>query len=63
MRVRSLVGKSLRSRKWQPAPVFLPGKSLGQKSQAVPQGCKESDTTEQPPPHTELYYDLLSLRN
>ena len=35
-------------RKWQPTPVFLPGKSLGQRSLAgySPWSCKESDTTE-----------------
>ena len=34
-------------RKWQPTPVFLPGKSHGQRSLAgcSPWGCKESDTT------------------
>ena len=33
---------------WQPTPVFLPGESHGQKSQAgySPQGCTESDMTE-----------------
>ena len=36
-------------RKWQPTPVFLPGKSHGRKSLAgYSPGChKESDTTEQ----------------
>ena len=36
------------SRKWQPTPVFLPGKSHGQGSLAShsPWGHKESDTTE-----------------
>ena len=35
-------------RKWQPTPVFLPGKSHGQRSLAgySPWGCKELDTTE-----------------
>ena len=35
-------------RKWQPTPVFLPGKSHGQRSLVgySPYGCKESDTTE-----------------
>ena len=35
-------------RKWQPTPVFLPGKCLGQRSLVghSPWGCKESDTTE-----------------
>ena len=33
---------------WQPAPVFLPGESHGQRSLAgyTPWGCKESDTAE-----------------
>ena len=36
------------SRKWQPAPVFLSGKSHGQRSLASysPWGCKESAATE-----------------
>ena len=35
-------------RKWQPTPVFLPGKSLGWRSLVgySPWGCKESDTDE-----------------
>ena len=34
-------------RKWQPTPVFLPGKSHGQESLMgySPWGCKESDMT------------------
>ena len=42
------VGKILWSRKWQPAPVFLPGESHGQRSleSYSPWGCKESDMTE-----------------
>ena len=37
-----------RRRKWQPTPVFLPGKSHGQRSLAgySPWGCKESDMTD-----------------
>ena len=36
------------SKKWQPTPVFLPGKSCGQRSLVVlsPRGHKESDMTE-----------------
>ena len=43
-------GKSLWRRKWKPTPVFLPGKSHGQRNLAAcsPRGRKESDTTEQP---------------
>ena len=42
------VGKILWRRKWQPTPVFLPGKSHGQRSLAgcSPWGHKESDRTE-----------------
>ena len=41
------VGKIPWRRKWQPTPVFLPGKSLGQRNLAVyrPRGRKESETT------------------
>ena len=37
------------SKKWQPTPVFLPGKFHGQRSLVgySPQGRKELDTTEQ----------------
>ena len=37
------------SKKWQPTPVFLPGKFHGQRSLTgySPWGCKESDMTEQ----------------
>ena len=35
-------------RKWQPTPIFLPGKSLGQRGLVYhPWGHKESDTTKQ----------------
>ena len=42
------VGKILWRRKWQPTPVFMPGKSQGQRSLAGYSlwGCTESDTTE-----------------
>ena len=41
------VGKIPWRRRWQPTPVFLPGKSHGQRNLVVysPWGCKESDTT------------------
>ena len=44
----SLVGKIPWRRKWHPTPVFLPGKSHGQRTLegCCPQGCKELDTTE-----------------
>ena len=43
------VGKIPWTRKWQLAPVFLPGNSHGQRSVAdySPWGCKELDTVEQ----------------
>ena len=42
------VRKSLWRRKWQPAPVFLPGKFHGQSLVGDhPRGCKELGTTEQ----------------
>ena len=42
------VGKIPWRGKWQPTPVFLPGKSHGQRSLVgySPWGCKESNTTE-----------------
>ena len=43
------IGKILWRRKWQPTPVFLPGKSHGQKRLAgySPQGCKALDMIQQ----------------
>ena len=51
-------------RKWQSTPVFLPGKSRGQRSLVgcSPWGHKESDTTEWAPAHYALS-PLLSNRN
>ena len=47
-------GRSSRRRKWQPTPVFLLGKSHGQRSLAGynPQGPKEWDTTK----HTHMQF-------
>ena len=41
------VGKITRRKKWQPIPVFLPGKSHGQTCLEGynPWGCKEPNTT------------------
>jgi len=52
--VQSLSGKIPWNRKWQPAPVFLPGKFHGQRSLAGYSlwGCKESDMNEQQNTHT-----------
>ena len=46
--VRSLDGKIPWRRAWQPAPVFLPGESHGQRCLAGyrPWVCHESDMTE-----------------
>ena len=48
-------------RKWQPTPVFLPGKSRGRRSLVdySPWGCKELDTTELL--HFLFFMDTLSL--
>ena len=48
------VGKIPWRRKWQPTPVFLPGKSHGQTILAgySPSGLRESDTTERTHTHT-----------
>ena len=48
------VGKIPWSRKWQPTPVFLPGKFHGQRSPEgySPWGHKDSDMTEQLNMHT-----------
>ena len=50
------VGKIPWSRKWQPTPVFLPGKFHGQRrlESYSPQGHKQLDTTEQLITHTVL---------
>ena len=49
-RLISGAGKIPWRRKWQPAPVLLPGEFHGQRSQASysPWDCKELDTTMQP---------------
>ena len=48
LRIDPRVGKIPWSRKWQPTPVFLPGKFHGQRSLVgySPWGCKELDPTE-----------------
>ena len=50
------VGKIPWRRNWQHTPVFLPGKSHDQRSLVgfSPWDCKESDTTEQVSPHTDI---------
>ena len=48
-------------RKWQPTPVFLPGRSHGQRSLAgyIPWGHKESDMSE----HTQRRKDTYIHRH
>ena len=48
LRVRSLNQEDPLEEKWQPTPVFLPGKSQGQRSivGSSPWGHKASDMTE-----------------
>ena len=64
--VQSLVWEKIPwRRKWWPTPVFLPGESHGQRSLAgySPWGCKESDTTEQPPqPYKVPWAKWLKIR-
>jgi len=52
------LGKIPWRRKWQPTPVFLPGKSHGWRNLVgySPRGCKELDTTER------LHFDFSSTR-
>ena len=47
----------IRRRQWHPTPVFLPGKSHGQRSLVgcSPWGCKELDVTERLHFHFSLY--------
>ena len=42
------LGRSPWRRAWKPTPVFLPGKSRGQRSRVAysPRACKELDTVE-----------------
>ena len=49
------------NRKWQPAPVFLPGKFHGQRSLAGYSlgGHKESDMTKQRGMHTHWLYPVF----
>ena len=60
------VRKSPWRRKWQPTPVFLPGKSHGERSLAgySPWGHKESDITEHLNTHTHflLQSDIRSTQ-
>ena len=55
------VGKIPWRRKWQPTPVFLPGKSHGQRNLAgySPWGCKELDMSE----HTHTHNNITIYLN
>ena len=53
--VPSLVGKVPWITKWQPTPVFLPGKSSGQRSLTIVHGVEESDMTEWLTTTTKIY--------
>ena len=59
------VGKIPWRRKWQPTPVFLPGKSHGQRSLAgySPGGLIESDTTKQLTTTTKIQINIDHLLN
>ena len=54
-------GKIPWRREWQPTPVFLPGKSYGQRSLAgySPWGHEESDMTESLNHHQEVVFRLI----
>ena len=58
------VGKIPWRRAWQPTPVFLPGKSHGQRILASysPQGCNESDTTEETQ-HAQREFSITMSRD
>ena len=47
----------------QPTPVFLPGKSHGQRSLSGydPSGCKESDTTEATEHAQDSFYKIIEI--
>ena len=50
-------------RKWQPTPVFLPGKSHGWRSLVgySPWGCRESDMTERLHFHYTLFIVIMNI--
>ena len=59
------VGKIPWRRKWQPTPVFLPGKSHGQRSLAgySPWGCKELDMREHTHTHAHIKKNITIYLN
>ena len=58
------VGKICWSRKWQPTPVFLPGKCHGQRSLAgySSWGCKDSDMIEHTHAHTYTHTHTHTMK-
>ena len=60
-RFNPCVGRIHWRRKWQPTPVFLPGKSHGQRSLAgySSSGCQESDYFATEPTHTHTHTSTL----
>ena len=61
----SISGSGRGRRKQQPTPVFLPGESHGQRSQAGYSlwGCKDSDRTEQPTLSKTERENMTGMRN
>ena len=62
IRFNPWVGRIPWRRKWQATPVFLPGKSHGQRNLVGhrPWGGKESDTTEDA--HTSRVWNIISAK-
>ena len=63
MQVQSLGGEVPWRRNWKPTPLFLTGKSQGQRSMAgyEPGGQKESDTTEHHAREIRAHSSLLLM--
>ena len=59
------LGRSSGEGTWQSTPVFLPGKSRGQRSLTgySPWGCKESDTTKHSINAPNSYFDMYGSLN
>ena len=57
------IGKIPLRKKWQPTPVFLPGKSHGQRTlvRYGPWGPKKSDTTSRPTTHIYIFIHILYI--
>ena len=59
----SISGMGRSPRGGQPTPVFLPGKTHGQRSLSGygPSGCKESDTTEATEHVQDSFYKIIEI--